>query len=429
MIAQRLADFAHGPLPTGDAGFVLRLSLLDWCAVGVAGRDEPVAKILRDQALEEGGAGQAGVIGSATQVPVRAAALVNGAISHALDYDDTHFAHIGHPSVAVIPAALAAAQLAESTGEAMQQAALIGAEASVRMGLWLGRAHYQAGFHQTATAGAFGACLAACRLLGTSKAETMMALGLITTRASGLKSQFGTMGKPLNAGLAASNGIEAALLARRGFISRADAIEASQGFGATHHGSADPAAWEGLGEVWQFERVSHKFHACCHGLHATLEALSPLIGAEPSSIRQIRIATHPRWLSVCNNPAPKTGLEAKFSYRMTAAMRVLGAETSLPASYSDDLCADPNITALMAKVEVVADDRLSEMQARVGIGMSDGTMRDLFHDLDAPLALSAREERVRAKAAALLGPARADRLWRLICEAASPGELAAELTT
>ena len=405
----------------------MRLSLLDWCAVGLAGRDEPVAQILREQALDEGGAAQAGLIGCAQPVPARAAALVNGATSHALDYDDTHFAHIGHPSVAVIPAALAVAQLAGASGRAMQEAALIGVEASIRVGLWLGRPHYQAGFHQTATAGAFGACLAACRLLGTSKTETMMALGLVSTRASGLKSQFGTMGKPLNAGIAAVNGVEAALLARRGFVSRKDSIEGPQGFGATHHGAAEPDAWEGLGEEWYFERVSHKFHACCHGLHATLEALAPLAGTDPNAISRVNIETHPRWLSVCNNPAPKTGLEAKFSYKMAAAMRVLGFDTSLPASFSDDICQKPEITAMLARVQVAASDTLSEMQSRVTIEMSDGTTQVLTHDLNTPLSLPEREERVRGKAAALLGSEKAGILWQLICSAASPDELAGEL--
>jgi 2-methylcitrate dehydratase PrpD len=260
-ITDSLAGFARDAAPAGPAAQVLRLSLLDWCAVAFAGRDEPVARALRAQAREEGGAPQAALVGAPVRAPARMAALVNGATSHALDYDDTHFAHIGHPSVAVIPAALAAGELAGASGADVQAAALVGAEASVRVGLWLGRGHYQAGFHQTATAGAFGATLAAARLLGLDHDQTVMALGLASTRASGLKGQFGTMGKPLNAGLAASTGVEAALWARHGVTSDTRGLEGPQGFGPTHHGAGAAGALDGLGRDWLFEGVHHKFHA------------------------------------------------------------------------------------------------------------------------------------------------------------------------
>src|SRR6056297_4006711 len=153
-VAATLTDFALEAHPTDTALAVLRLSLLDWACVGLAGAGEPVAGILHAQATEEGGTGQAALIGSAQRAPARMAALVNGTISHALDYDDTHFAHIGHPSVAVIPAALALAEQTGASLDALVEAAAIGAEASIRVGIWLGRAHYETGFHQTATAGA-----------------------------------------------------------------------------------------------------------------------------------------------------------------------------------------------------------------------------------------------------------------------------------
>jgi len=425
-LSARLAEFALGAVPGDRAAEVMRLSLLDFAAVGLAGADEPVARLLRTQALDEGGAAQATLIGSAARVPARAAALVNGATAHALDYDDTHFAHIGHPSVAVVPAALAAAELAGANGAAFQIACLIGAEASVRVGLWLGRGHYQAGFHQTATAGAFGAALAAGRLLGLGGARMQMALGLVATRASGLKSQFGTMGKPMNAGIAAQNGIEAALLAARGFVSNPAALDGPQGFGPTHHGAGDLSAFDGIGGTWLFEGVRHKFHACCHGLHAALEALADL-DAAPGAVRGIVVHTHPRWLSVCDIAAPETGLQAKFSYRAALALALCGHDTARLQSFSDAVCADGRVRALRDRIEVRADADLSEMQARLVVRLADGAERTLFGDLDADPGLAARRERVRAKAASLLGQDRAGRIWRMLCRAAPPGELALEL--
>ncbi len=425
-IAQRLAAFALAPVDAPAAAEVLRLSLLDWAAVGIAGRDEPVARVLRAQAADERGAPQAGLFGSDLRVPARMAALVNGATSHALDYDDTHFAHIGHPSVAVIPAALAVGEGAGASGTALQEAALVGVEASIRVGLWLGRAHYQVGYHQTATAGAFGATLAACRLMGLTQDQTEHALGLVTTRASGIKAQFGTMGKPMNAGLAASNGVEAAQLAARGFLSAPGAMAGQNGFADTHHGQGQAEAFDTLGTDWLFESVQHKFHACCHGLHATLEALRDL-DADRDSVSAVAIATHPRWLSVCNIATPRSGLESKFSYRMVTAMALAGHDTARLESFDDALCDDPALAALRDRVTVTGDEDLSEMQARLRVTLTDGTEHELFHDLDIDPGLEARATRVRAKAAALLGAGRADALWSAIEDAAPPPEIAALL--
>ncbi len=425
-LTQNLAAFALAPLPDTEAKEVMRLSMLDWAAVGLAGAHEPVARLLRAQAEGEAGAPEASLIGAQTRVPARMAALVNGATSHALDYDDTHFAHIGHPSVAVIPATLAVAEKVGATGAALQEAALVGAEASIRVGLWLGRGHYQTGFHQTATAGAFGAAVAAGRLLGLSETEMTSAIGLVSTRASGLKSQFGTMGKPLNAGLAASNGAEAALLAARGFASYPDGLEGPQGFGETHHGAGDLTALDGLGRDWLVKTVQHKFHACCHGLHATLEALMRFEG-DREAIGQITIATHPRWLRVCNIAAPRTGLEAKFSYAHVAALSLAGHDTARLESFDDSLTGDTNLSALRGRVDIVADDTLTEMQARVMLSLIDGSEQTLFHDLDVPVPMRDRTARIRAKATALLGEARAHTLWDLIQSEAPPRDLAAAL--
>lgn len=429
-ITSQLSEFA-AQTQTGDlpeaALHMMRLSMLDWAAVGLAGRDEPVARITRDMVLDEGGAPQAGLIGHAGRVPARAAALSNGATSHALDYDDTHFAHIGHPSVAVIPAALAVGEAQDADGAALQAAALIGVEASIRVGVWLGRDHYQTGFHQTATAGAFGAGLAAARLMGLDAEGCAMVLGLLATRASGLKSQFGTMGKPFNAGLAAANGVEAAQLVARGFVANPQALESPQGFGPTHAGQDIKSAVQGLGEEWLFDTISHKFHACCHGLHAVLEAGLTLAPLDPAMIDRIEVTTHPRWMSVCNQIAPMTGLGAKFSYGTVLAMQVLGHDTAVLGSYSDAVCADPALQALRARVHVTADDSVAETATRLRVVLRDGAVREARHDLNAPMSLALRQDKIAAKARSLLGTPRADALWSLIEGEASARKLAASL--
>jgi 2-methylcitrate dehydratase PrpD len=347
--------------------------------------------------------------------------LANGAISHALDYDDTHFAHIGHPSVAVLPAALAVAEALDAPAAAVLDALLVGAEASIRIGVTLGRPHYDRGFHQTATAGAFGATIAAARVFGLSRRETRHALSLVATRASGLKSQFGSMGKPYNAGIAAANGVEAAELARRGFLSCDDGVGGPQGFVDAHVDRIfEDEAWASPPPAtFLFEDVKHKLHACCHGLHATIEALRQakregVLG--PNDATAVTIWVNPRWLTVCDVKRPRNGLEAKFSYAMAAAMTLRGVDTASDAVYTDALCADADLTAIQPRVKVVGDASLPDTAARVRIERAAGPPLEAAHDLAARLPSEALEHGLRAKAAALVGEATAERLWRAVAD-------------
>jgi len=412
----RFAVDTPGQALPDSARQMARLSLLDWIAVAIAGRDEPVSRIVRQMAVDDGGTPDASIVGENTRLPARAAAMVNGATSHALDYDDTNFVYVGHPSVAVIPAALAIAEKTGATDAAFIDAALIGMEVASRIGAWLGRSHYEAGFHQTATSGTFGATMAVARLLGLDKKRAQQALGLASTRASGLKSQFGTMGKPFHAGMAASNGVEVATLAAAGFVSNPDGLTCSQGFADTHGGQPDnlDTVLQGLGETFLSESVQHKFHACCHGTHAALEALGQARSShqlDAADVDKVTITVHPRWLGVCNIASPTTGLEAKFSYRLTAAMALSGLDTSALSTFSDDNCADPALVKLRDRVSVQTDANMNDTAAQVRISRRAGEVILATHDLSAPMPRAEREQRVREKAASLLDRQTAERLW------------------
>lgn len=433
-LAETLGHFA-ADCPADDRGMMrfVGFSLFDWATVGLAGIDEPVARAARRVALADAPAqGGATLFGGGQAAPA-AAALANGATSHALDYDDTHFGHIGHPSVAVIPAALALAETRGVGGTQLMQALAVGLETACRVGAWLGRPHYEAGFHQTGTSGAFGATAAAGRVLGLDVAQMAQALSLAATRAAGLKSQFGTMGKPLNAGFAAEIGVTCARLAEAGAGSTPEAIEGAQGFGPTHAGQADATALEGLGDAWVFPAISYKFHACCHGLHAMLEALrkAQAEGIAPEAVEAVEIRTHPRWLAVCNQPAPATGLQAKFSYRLTAAMSLAGLDTAALDVYSDATCARPDLVALRDRVTVVADasvdDTASEIRVTTG-GQVITAAHDVLGDSDPEVI----EPRLLAKSATLLGDTLSARLWEEVCHidrTGGPASLATRLAT
>ncbi|MEM7302510.1 MAG: MmgE/PrpD family protein [Pseudomonadota bacterium] len=400
-----LSGLAVDALPA-SALEMARFSLFDWMVCARAGRNEPLSKKFRAFAAAEGGKPFASIVdGSPTSA--RLAALVNGSISHALDFDDTHFAHIGHLSVGIYPAALAMAEELDLSANALVEAFLIGAEAAIRLGMVLGSNHYNHGFHQTATAGAFGATIAAGRLLGLTKVQIRHALGLCATRASGLKSQFGTMGKPYNAGIAASNGVECAKLAKLDFTSADDAVMGPQGFVPTHNiADIDTTEWPiPTRDAFLFEDNKYKFHACCHGLHAMIEALLKIrtLGAEISNVEHLEIRTNPRWLKVCDNKSPKTALETKFSYLWLAGMTLRGDTTGDDRLYSDELARDPQLTEFAERVRVIGDENLSDLQVAGAATLKTGDHVPVEHDLAAKLPSAKLKQKLRAKAVALLG--------------------------
>lgn len=418
-ITDRLIAFANVD-PDPQALEMMRLSLFDWATCGIAGAQEAEFAGFRAAIIKMAGSPEATVFGGGT-IPAPAAALINGTLSHALDFDDTHFAHIGHPSVAVVPAALAVAEHTGASFDDMLAAALIGVEASIHVGLWLGRDHYQIGFHQTATAGAFGATLAAARLLDLSPDQIRHALGLCASLASGLKAQFGTGGKPMNAGLAARSGVEAALWAQAGLTGAADGLAGPLGFGETHHASGSVRHLVQLGTApWQIMTISHKFHACCHGLHAMLEALRA-VDVEARQVDRVTVHTHPRWMSVCNKPDPDTGLGAKFSYRHTAAMALSGMDTGRTDNFSGAKARDPALVTLRQKVDVFEEGSLSEMQCRVEVALKSGEVIKCHHDLASPMPFDSRRKKLTAKAQGFLGERQTDDLWQSVTSGDLPG--------
>ena len=392
-----------------------KLSLLDWMACGIAGTSEPLAVNLRQLAAGEGGQPIASALGG-MRVPPRMAALVNGATSHALDYDDTHFAHVGHLSVGIYPAALAIAEMQDVSAEEMIVAFLLGAEGAIRVGMTLGRAHYNHGFHQTATAGAFGATLTVGRLLGLDRSQMHHALGLCATRASGLTSQFGSMGKPYNAGIAAANGVECATLAGLGFTSADDGLMGHQGFiGAHLPGLGEPIGPDITFDSYKFSDNKYKLHACCHGLHAMIEALQTsevAAGISLDDISAFSLSTNPRWLAVCDIKRPRTGLEVKFSYNWLAGMTLRGDDTGDDRLFTDSIAGDPELGRFAERISVTGDDELTDLQARGEISLTDGRSIPVWFNLADPFAPEVLAEKLQRKSSTIIGEAGAA-IWDL----------------
>ena len=397
--------------------FFSKLSMIDWCGVAYAAKEEPVSKIVTKLIDEEQTKGLSRLISNGKEVSAKSAAFVNGTIGHALDYDDTHFLFTGHPTASAFPTALALGEELGSSIDEIMLAYMCGVEISTRLGHILGYSHYNKGFHQTATSGAFGATLVASKLLKLDAKQIENALGIVSTRASGLKSQFGTMGKPFHAGIAASNGIEAAKLSKLGFVSCENGIECNQGFLKTHawDETMPEAAINGLGQDFLFPEIKYKFHACCHGLHAFLEALDELKtknNFNPDSIEKISIQTQPSWLQVCNINSPKTGLEAKFSYRLTAAMSLHGVDTGKLDSYNDEICFDEKIVKTRDKVQVIPNDKKTNTEAL--IELKDGTeIYKNSHDLNNKIENELLQKKILTKSSSLLSDKLSNQIFDL----------------
>ena len=398
--------------------FFSKMSMIDWCGVAYAAKQEPVSKIVTKLIDEEQTKGLSRLISNGKEVSAKSAAFVNGTIGHALDYDDTHFLFTGHPTASAFPTALALGEELGSSIDEIMLAYMCGVEISTRLGHILGYSHYNKGFHQTATSGAFGATLVASKLLKLDAKQIENALGIVSTRASGLKSQFGTMGKPFHAGIAASNGIEAAKLSKLGFVSCENGIECNQGFLKTHawDETMPEAAINGLGQDFLFPEIKYKFHACCHGLHAFLEALDELKtknNFNPDSIEKISIQTQPSWLQVCNIDSPKTGLEAKFSYRLTAAMSLHGVDTGRLDSYNDEICFDEKIVKTRDKVEVIPNDQMTNTEALIELKDGSEIYRN-SHDLNNKIENELLEKKILTKSSSLLSDKLSNEIFNVL---------------
>lgn len=407
VLAERAIAVSYDALPD-EVRDLARQCVLDYVGVGLAGADDELARILLDDASEAGGTAQAGVIGHAARLPVLSAALVNGAIAHALDYDDVNLAMPGHPSVAILPALLALAEERKASGKAVIAAFVAGYETCCRIGMTLRPGHYTRGFHATGTVGAFGAAAACAHLLGLDAEVTSRALGIAGTQSAGLKSQFGTMCKPFHAGKAAQNGLLAARLAARGFSSRTDLVECEQGFAATHAPEFHPekALVEPKRGFHIFNNL-FKYHAACYMTHAPIECGRQLReqGVVPADIAAIKLAAHVAIDKVCNIPAPSDGLEAKFSLRQTVAMALSGVDTASLGAYSVATATDPALVGLRERVNFDFREEFPEAGAEIEVALKDGRKLSASFDAGIPMAdVAAQGRRLAEKFDALTAP-------------------------
>lgn len=330
-------------------------ALLDTAGVALAGVPEDGPRIVRELAAANG-PGPASVIGTARRAQIGDAVLATGTAAHALDYDDTTAPLHGHPSAPLLPAALALAEARGRGGAALIDAFVIGFEVASRLGSALGDSHYRRGWHATATAGALAAAAACARLAGLDAARTAHALGVALSLASGSRANFGSMTKPLHAGAAARSGLQAALLAERGFTATEDAIGGPMGFVRlfTPDGDERPERLDALGEDWGIvdPGVNVKRYPCCYGTARAADAAFALArehGLRPERIERVDVRVHEGGLDALIHPRPRDGLQGKFSMEYVLAAALADGALRL-STFTDEAVARPQTRRLLERV-------------------------------------------------------------------------------
>ena len=386
--------------PVGEADRArAALHVLDWVGCAAAGARSPPGEtmIAYGRTLPEGRCRAVGGL----SLTAHGAALVNGAVGNVLEMDDFYRAAIVHPGPVVIPAALAAATHETASGPRLLDAVVRGFETMIRVGRSVGPAHYKF-FHNTATAGVFGSAAACGSVLGLSEDALVHALGNAGTQASGLWQcrLEDTMTKQLHNGRAAQSGLLVAELARYCFTGPSLIFEGPLGFfNAMCPDGRPELLLADADEGWLIHGTSFKPWPACRHTHATIDAaLAVRNRIEPARIRRIVVETYRDAIALCDNPAPATAVETKFSLQHAAAVVLLRGRPSL-ADFDLSAARDPAVAVLAGKVELRQDDRFTGVYpARFGAALSvqleGGEERrlevpDAFGDPENPMSESA----------------------------------------
>lgn len=376
-----------------------RRALLDWHGALIAGSNTDAAERLIKAYVEELGVGKCSIAGTTQKTFSRAAAFINGTISHISEFDDIFRDGAYHPACPTISAAYALAESRDDSVEHLLAAIIVGYEVSTRISKVIQPSHYEF-FHTTGTVGVFGAAAACSYLLGLNATQSCDAMSTAGTFASGLQQAFrsDSMTKPMHPGHAAEIGLNAALLAQAGMTGTPDLLEGDAGFGAAL--CKNPRWGElfnNLGESWNIEQITFKNHGCCGHNFPAIDAVAHLLNDHPISsenITQIRVRGYKATSEVCKYVHPATSFEAKFSLTYTVSARIILGRVREKAFLADAL-ANPEIYALEDKVVLSIDQECTDKfpvhrSAKVEIETKDGSVYSHYQytrhgDPDEPL--------------------------------------------
>jgi 2-methylcitrate dehydratase PrpD len=390
-LAEFVAGIDYQTLPA-DVHERVKLLALDTVGIMVRARHDAQstpAMISAARALGFTG-GACSVVGDAESYTPAGAATLNGTLAHSLDFDDTHTPGSLHPSAPILPAAFAAAEMSRSAGKALTAAIVAGYEVQIRLSLALDpAAHYDRGFHPSATCGAFGAAAAAGRLFELDAERQAHAFGIVLSMAAG-SMQFlvnGAWTKRSHIGHAAMCGLIAATLAREGYQGAQDALEGKWGFLHAYAPAADAARTShGLGQRWETLRIAVKPYPSCRYGHAAIDGILALARTHEiraDDVEEVTVGlSEPGW-KIIGDPeptkqAPKSVVDGQFSMAFCAAvaLRTGGFVWDDYARYLGDPATLALCRRVRAYVDTEAQAAFPEQDVRAGAERRAGEFSD-----------------------------------------------------
>lgn len=366
--------------------------IMDVLGVMIAAANDPIVNIIENYLEEAGGDSRSTVLGVGVKTSPVNAALANGILAHWLDYDDSSWRLIGHPSAAVLPAVLAVGEAWRKTGEDVITAYILGTEVSCKLGLSAEPQLYEAGWHATGAVGVLGAAAACGYLLKLSVEQLTNALGIAASMSGGLRQNIGSMTKPFHAGAAAQHGVTAALLAKHGFTSSISSLDGKWGF--FHNLTCGTRKGEFSSAGQPFDIVDPGFfvkpYPSCAATHTAIDAVLALVkeyGITDDQVLNINIGSGPVGPVMLFHNRPRRGSEGKFSMPFVAAMAIIEKKVGLD-TFLDSKVSNPRVLNLIDKTKFYvapefAEKSIDEAPAVVKVRLKDG--RELVKKCEQPL--------------------------------------------
>ena len=381
-LAAHVAGARYERLPAA-AVHAFKRALLDHVTCAVAGASMPVSRALLSYFQETDASRIASVIGSEAKLSAQNAALVNGANTHGLDFDDGTTHGSAHPSGAIFPAVLAAAEQHGAAPRDVALAAVMGYDVLIRIAAAMHPVTAKKGFHNTPLAGVFGAAAAVARLLGLDAARTNHALGLAGSFAGGIRQYLddGAEVKRIHPGKAARDGLLCAELARRGITGPGKVLEGRYGFNETH--VSNQLDWErlflGLGSRFEITEVYFKPYPCCRHYHAVMDGIRALKeehGFGPQDVNSLELGLYAVGVHGHEHKHFDNLLDAQMSAPVGAALALADSDVSAQKFLEDSL-ARPEVRRLIGLAETRVDEQCERLYPKrrsgaVTIGLKDG---------------------------------------------------------
>jgi len=424
-LASHAASTTYAGLPD-DVLPAFKRALLDFLACAIAGSTMPVSNAMLSYFEENDASRAATVLGSGRKLSASNAAFVNGANAHGLDFDDGYMQAAAHPGAAVFPAVLARAEKLGSSAQDVITAIVIGYDVMLRIGAAIHPVAAQRGFHNTAIAGVFGAAAGVANLAKLDSKQTLNALGLAGSFASGIREYLdeGAEVKRIHPGKAARDGLLCAEFAARGITGPSKVLEGRYGLFHTH--VDDQVRWErlldGLGTRYEIASIYFKPYPSCRGTHAFIEGIQGLRaqhGFSPEQVAHVELGGNALSIHGHDYKHHENVLDAQMSVPYTAALAVLyddvTAQMFLPGTMER-----PEVDALVQRVDAYVDDECERMypakrSAVIRIQLEDGRklekrLVDPKGDLDNPMSDDDLARKFRGNCEPVIGTARCSSL-------------------